>query len=321
MLHPMKELGVVKLTPTLIALSGAVALVLLIACVNVANLLLAQSSARRQEFAVRSALGASRPRLAGQVLCEGFVIAVIGGVAGLGVAWAGTSAMASVLPGSIALAPFRDAGAGIRLDPWMLGFTALVSVVTGLLFSLAPIAGLRAPDLKAAGGRTTTGRLSHLRTALVATEVALALVVLVAAGLMTKSLARLVRIDSGLDSANVLVLEMTLPQPDNFGPPIRRSFCSDVVERAGSVPGVLAVGAISHLPLSGANSIRSFSIEGKTPAPGQNLVGVVPPDVSGVLQGHGHPHPEGTRLRCPRCHRHARRGHHQRGNGEAVLAG
>ena len=80
-----------QLRPTLIALSGAVALVLLIACVNVANLLLAQSSARRQEFAVRSALGASRPRLAGQVLCEGFVIAVIGGVAGLGVAWAGTT--------------------------------------------------------------------------------------------------------------------------------------------------------------------------------------------------------------------------------------
>ena len=270
MLHPMKELGVVKLTPTLIALSGAVALVLLIACVNVANLLLAQSSARRQEFAVRSALGASRPRLAGQVLCEGFVIAVIGGIAGLGVAWAGTRAMASVLPGSIAFAPFRDAGAGIRLDPWMLGFTALVSVVTGLLFSLAPIAGLRGPDLKAAGGRTTTGRLSHLRTALVAIEVALALVVLVAAGLMTKSLARLASIDPGLDSASVLVLEMTLPQPDNFGPPIRRNFCDDVVERAGSVPGVLAVGAISHLPLSGANSIRSFSIEGKTLPPGQN---------------------------------------------------
>ncbi len=96
-LHPMKELGVVQLTPTLVALSGAVALVLLIACVNVANLLLAQSSARRQEFAVRSALGASRPRLAGQVLCEGFVLAVIGGVAGLFVAWAGTRAMANVL--------------------------------------------------------------------------------------------------------------------------------------------------------------------------------------------------------------------------------
>jgi putative ABC transport system permease protein len=270
MLHPMRELGVVKLTPTLIALSGAVALVLLIACVNVANLLLAQSSARRQEFAVRSALGASRPRLAGQVLCEGFVIAVIGGIAGLGVAWAGTSAMASVLPGSIALAPFRDAGAGIRLDPWMLGFTALISVVTGVLFSLAPIAGLRAPDLKVAGNRSATAGRSRVRTLLVAIEVALALVVLVAAGLMTKSLAKLVRIDSGFDSANVLVLEMTLPQPDNFGPPIRRSFCNDVVDRAGSVPGVLAVGAISHLPLSGANSIRSFSIEGKTPAPGQN---------------------------------------------------
>ena len=89
-------------------------------------------------------------------------------------------------------APFRDAAAGIGLDPWVLGFTALVSVMTGLLFSLAPIAGLRRPDLKAAGNRSTTGRFTHVRSALVAIEVALALVVLVAAGLMIKSLARLV---------------------------------------------------------------------------------------------------------------------------------
>jgi predicted permease len=269
-LTPMSELGVVQLKPTLMALSGAVALVLLIACVNVANLLLAQSSARRQEFAVRSALGASRLRLAGQVLCEGLVIAIIGGVTGLGVAWAGTSAMASVLPRSIVFAPFRDAAAGIRLDPWVLAFTALVSVTTGLLFSLAPIAGLRRPDLKVAGNRSTTGRLSHLRAGLVAIEVALALVVLVAAGLMIKSLTKLLSIDPGLNSANVLVLEMALPQPDFYGPPIRTNFCSDVQERVGTLPGILTVGAISHLPLSGANAGRGFSIEGRTLPPGEN---------------------------------------------------
>ena len=269
-LTPMNALGVVQLRPTLFALSGAVALVLLIACVNVANLLLAQSFARRQEFAVRSALGASRPRLASQVLCEGFVIAVVGGIAGLGVAWAGTTSIATVLPRSIAVAPFRDATAGIRLDPWILGFTALVSVTTGLLFSLAPIAGLRRSDLKAGGDRRTTGRLSHVRTALVAIEVALALVVLVAAALMVKSLVRLVGIDSGLDSANVLVMEMTLPQPEFFGAPIRKNFCGDVIERVGALPGVLSVGAISHLPLGGSNANRGFSIEGKTLPQGQS---------------------------------------------------
>ena len=269
-LTPMSEFGVVQLKPTLIALSGAVALVLLIACVNVANLLLAQSSARRQEFAVRSALGASRLRLAGQVLSEGFVIAVIGGGTGLAVAWAGTSAIAGVLPRSIVFAPFRDAGAGIRLDPWVLGFTALVSVMTGLVFSLAPIAGLRRPDLKAAGDRSTTGRLTHVRTALVAIEVALALVVLVAAGLMIKSLVRLVSINPGLDPARVLVLEMALPQPDFYGPPVRRNFCGEVTDRVATLPGVLSAGAVSHLPLSGANAGRSFSIEGKTMPPGEN---------------------------------------------------
>jgi predicted permease len=269
-LTPMSELGVVQLTPTLIALSGAVALVLLIACVNVANLLLAQASARRQEFAVRSALGASRLRLAGQVLSEGLVIAVTGGIAGLGVAWAGTSVINGVLPRSIVFAPFRDAGAGIRLDPWVLAFTALVSVMTGLLFSLAPIAGIRRPDLKSAGDRSTTGRLTHLRTALVATEVALALVVLVAAGLMIKSLVRLVSIDPGLDPANVLVLEMALPQPDFYGPPVRKTFCTDVTRRVAPLPGVVSVGAISHLPLSGANAGRGFTIDGKTLPPGEN---------------------------------------------------
>jgi putative ABC transport system permease protein len=269
-LTPMKEFGVLQLRPTLIAVSGAVALVLVIACVNVANLLLAHSSSRRQEFAVRSALGASRLRLAGQVICEGLVIAVLGGIAGLGVAWGGTQLLAGVLPPSIVFAPFRDASAGIHLDPWVLGFTAAVSLATGLLFSLAPIAGLSRTGLKAAGDRSSTGRLTILRSALVATEVALALIVLVAAGLMIKSLARLVSIDPGLDPSNVIIVGMSLPQPDFYGPPIRKNFCADVTDRVGSLPGVLSTGAISHLPLSGANAGRGFAIEGRTMPPGEN---------------------------------------------------
>jgi putative ABC transport system permease protein len=269
-LTPMKDLGVAQLRPTFIALGGAVALILAIACLNVANLLLAQSSSRRQEFAVRSALGASRSRLAGQVVCEGVVVAVMGGVAGLGVAWAGTRLLSGVLPRSILFAPFRDGAAGVTLDPAVLGFTAGVAILTGLLFSLAPIAGLRRLDFRASGDRGATGRLTHIRSALVAIEVALALVILVAAGLMTKSLAKLVSINPGLDLENVLLVEMALPQPDFYGPPVRKNFCNDVTERVGSLPGVISAGAISHVPLSGANAGRGFSIDGKVLPPGDN---------------------------------------------------
>jgi predicted permease len=272
-LTPMNELGVRALRPTLLALSGAVAFVLLIACVNVANLLLAQASSRRQEFAVRAALGASRWRIARQLVAEGLAIAILGGAAGLAVAWGATSLLEGVLPPSIVFAPFRDAGNGIRLDPWALGFTFGIAVLTGLLFSLAPIAGLKrgaAADLKGAGNRSVTGGLTAVRGTLVAAEVALALVVLVAAGLMVKSLQRLVNVDPGLEPHSVIVLGMTLPQADFYGPPERQHYCEQVTERVGSLPGVLSVGAISHLPLSGANAGRGFSIEGRVFPPGQN---------------------------------------------------
>jgi putative ABC transport system permease protein len=268
---PMRDLGVAMLRPTLVALSGAVVIVLLIACVNVANLLLAQSSSRRQEFAVRAALGASRARLAGQLLAESLVIAFAGGAAGLAVAWGGTALLAGVLPPSIVNAPFRDAAGGITIDPVVLVFTASVAVLTGLLFGLAPLATVRRnADLRAGGTRSVTGRMNALRASLVAIEVALALVVLVGAGLMVKSLMRMFGNDPGLDPRNVLVVTMSLPQPDFYGPPIRKTFCNEVTDRVGSLPGVVAAGAISHLPLSGANAGRSFSIDGRTMPPGQN---------------------------------------------------
>jgi putative ABC transport system permease protein len=255
----------------LIALTGAVALVLAIACVNVANLLLAQASARRQEFAVRAALGASRWRMARQLVAEGLVIAIGGGAGGLVTAWAATRLIEGVLPGSIVFAPFRDAGNGIRMDGSILAFTFAISVATGLLFSLAPIAGhtwTAAADLKASASRGSTGRLTPLRTALVMTEVALAMIVLTAAGLMIKSLTRLIAVDPGLDPRRVLLVTMTLPQPDFYGPPVRERFCVDVADRVGVLPGVTAVGAISHLPLSGSSAGRGFAIEGRTFPPG-----------------------------------------------------
>jgi putative ABC transport system permease protein len=125
---------------------------------------------------------------------------------------------------------------------------------------------LKRPDLKAGGSRSATGRV---RTALVAIEVALALVVLVAAGLMIKSLSKLVTVDPGLDPENVLMATIALPQPDFYGPPVRPRFCIDAIDRVSALPGVLTVGAISHVPLSGANAGRAFTVEGLTLPPGQ----------------------------------------------------
>jgi len=267
---PMTDQGLQQLRPTLLALMGAVALVLAIACVNVANLLLAQSTARGREFAIRAAIGASRGRLAAQMMTEALIIAALGGAAGVAVALGCTRLLAELLRGTIGAVPFRDVEA-IHVDRLVLAFTAGLSLLTGLVFGLAPIAGLRrGSDLKASGDRGTTGRMTVMRGVLVGTEVALALIVLVGAGLMVKSLVKLLRNDPGLDPSNVLVVTMSLPQPDFYGPPVRKTFCDAVTERVGSLPGVRAVGAISHLPLTGMNAGRSFSIEGKTPPPGEN---------------------------------------------------
>jgi putative ABC transport system permease protein len=267
---PMGDHGVQELRPTLFALTGAVALVLAIACVNVANLLLAQSTARRREFGIRAALGASRSRLAAQMLTEALIIAALGGAAGVAVAVGCTRLLADLLPGTVGTVPFRDV-ADIHVDRVVLAFTSGLSLLTGLLFGLAPIVGLRrGSDLKASGDRGATGRMTLMQGVLVGTEVALALIVLVGAGLMVKSLMKLLDNDPGLDSSSVLVVTMSLPQPDFYGPPVRQTFCSAVTDRVGSLPGVLAVGAISHLPLTGQNAGRLLAIDGQTLPPGEN---------------------------------------------------
>jgi len=262
---PMSELGVAYLKPTLYALLGAVILVLLIACVNVANLLLAQSAVRQREFAVRAALGAGRARIASQLLAEGLVLAGLGGVVGLGLAVIGTSLLEATLPPAIRLAPFREAG-GPPLDPSVLAFTFGIATFTGILFSLAPLAGLvRAePELsmRAAGDRGSTARFGGMRGALVGVEVALAVVVLAGAGLMIRSMERLLAEDPGLDASNVLLMDIALPQDDFYGPAQRSTFCADLDRELSAVPGVVQSGAISHLPLSGANAGRGLTIEG-----------------------------------------------------------
>ena len=272
---PMAALGVEPLRPTLLALVGAVAFVLLIACVNVANLMLAQAAVRRREFAIRAALGAAGARLASQLLAEGLLLAAAGGAAGLLLAWLGTTLLAESLPPAIRFAPFRDAQA-IAPDVRVLLFTSASAIFTGLLFSLAPMLEMTrlrpGSTLKAAGDRGGTSRLRNLRHALVALEVALAIVVLFGAGLMVKSMGRLVSVDPGLDPHGVLLMDVTLPQADTYGPPQRGTFCADLERELAALPGVRSIGAISHLPLSGANAGRGVTIEGRpVPAPDQGV--------------------------------------------------
>jgi putative ABC transport system permease protein len=271
----MADLGVEQLRPTLMALLGAVAFVLLIACVNVANLLLAQASVRQREFAIRVALGAGRGRLASQLLAEGLILAVAGGAAGAWFAWMGIRLMSGSYPAAIQFAPFRD-GSAVALDGRVLAFTSAIAIITGVLFSLAPMLGAMrtrpGATLKAAGDRGGTARLRMLRHGLVAMEVALAVVVLVAAGLMIKSVARLLSVDPGLAPRHVLVMDIALPQGDTYGAPERASFCHDVERELVRLPGVRSTGAISHLPLSGANAGRGLTIEGRPLPPGEEGV-------------------------------------------------
>jgi putative ABC transport system permease protein len=265
---PLSDEGVAQLRPTLQALFGAVGLVLLIACVNVANLLLAQTAARRREFVVRSALGASRARLGRQLLAEGLLLAGGGAALGVFVASAATAALAQSLPPSIALAPFRVSTIGLNVA--VLSFTAAIGVAAGVLFSLAPIFGLgrtNVSELLKSGGRAGTSRSAFARAALVGAEIALALIVLAGAGLMIKSVMRLTGVAPGLDPRNVLVLSVALPQPDFYGPPVRTSFCADLQREVASLPGVRSVGAMSQMPLEGAGASRGFEIDGRA-APG-----------------------------------------------------
>ena len=273
----MSDLGVSFMRPTILTIFGAVGLVLLIACVNIANLLLARAGARGREFGIRSALGAGRGRLASQLLAEGLVLAIAGGVAGVALAIAGTAVLADVVPAWIRFAPFRQVDT-TPLHPPVLLFTFVAAILTGVLFSIAPLATVagEAPSgaLRAGGERGVSTRTSAIRTALVGLEVSLAIIVLAGAGLMIKSIDRLLRVDPGLDPAGVVVMNLALPQPDFYGPAVRSQFCGDLDREVSKLPGVVHAGAISHLPFSGANAGRGIVVEGR-PVP-------TPDDVAGA---------------------------------------
>jgi putative ABC transport system permease protein len=268
---PMGAFGTENLRSTITALLAAVGFVLLIACVNIANLLLARGAVRQKEFALRRALGAAGSRIARQLLTESLLLALLGGACGLALAVWSTSLLPAVLPENLDL-PLRQIDA-ISVDRRVLGFTLLVSCLAGILFGLAPaVSALRgdvSEPLKEGGRGSTSGGGRRLRHALVASEVALALVVLSGAGLMIESMSRLLGVDPGFNPKNVLTMAMSLPQEDLYnGPPGHPRFCQDLDDHVSAIPGVTAVGAVAHLPMRG-DAGRAFAIEGQPdPGPG-----------------------------------------------------
>jgi putative ABC transport system permease protein len=255
---PMLDELVGKLRPALWVLLGAVAFVLLIACVNVANLLLARAGAREKEFAVRSALGARRGRLVRQLITESLLLALIGSA--LGLALASTCVRVFVGFGPPDIPRLNEIG----LDWRVAGFSLFVSILTGLVFGLAPALQASRPDLQDAlkeGGRGSTSGRHRLRNVLVISEVAIALVLLVGAGLMIKSFGRLLDLDLGFRTDKILTMRLSLPETKYKDDPQQADFYRKLLERVRGLPGVASASVISHLPLSGSYSSGTTAVE------------------------------------------------------------
>jgi putative ABC transport system permease protein len=264
-LESLHDSFVGDLRPALLLLAGAVVLVLLIACANVANLLLARAGNRAKEIAVRGALGAQRGRIVRQLLTESVLLAVCGGALGIVLAYAGVRGLVATLPANV---PRADE---IRVDGIVLGFTALLAVATGLLFGLAPAWRTSRADVQETlreSGRGTPGPAHHrTRNALVVGQVSLALILLVGAGLLLRSFVRVMAADAGFRPEGVLTA--SVPLPDSRFPDEKRRAAAvrQVVERLRGLPGVTAASAA--LPLLGGWQ-SSFRVEGRPdPLPGQ----------------------------------------------------
>ncbi|MBO0726597.1 MAG: ABC transporter permease [Blastocatellia bacterium] len=255
--------------PALIVLLVAVGFVLLIACANIANLLLSRSAARYREIAVRAALGAGRGRIVRQLLTESVLLAVAGGVFGLYFAWLSFSFLKQIVPDGMAL------NAGVRIDARVFGFTLLLSLLTGIVFGLAP--SLQAAKvnlneaLKQGGGRAGTGfKHRRLRSALVVVEIALALVLLSGAGLLIQAFLRLRALDIGVNPENTLTLRTVLPRNKYGELPKRAAFYQQALERVRALPGVVSAGYTTAAPLTWKGGTNSFTVEGRAQGPGQD---------------------------------------------------
>lgn len=262
-LVPLQEQIVGDIKPTLLILQGAVIFVLLIACANVANLFLARTAGRRRELAMRKALGASRRRLIRQLLTENILLALIGAALGLVVAMLAIKLLAAINPGN--LPRLKEVG----LDSSLLLFTLGIAVLTGIAVGLAPALLSSRVDLNEAlkeSGRSATPSLRRhrLRSLIVVVEVALALMLLISAGLLIQSFIRLRNVNPGFDARNVLTMQISLPRSKYAEPAAQADFFKRLIERVGVLPGAQSVGVVNYLPLAGGNIRFYFNVEGRT---------------------------------------------------------
>jgi len=256
---PLKEQLVGNLRVLLLILLGAVGLVLLIACANVANLLLARAASRQKEMAVRTAMGASRARLVRQLLTESLLLAALGGSLAVLLAIWGIDLLLAISPASI---PRKYE---ITVDGAALAFTFIVALITGVLFGLAPafqVSRFNLNETLKEGARGSTGSRNRLRSLLVIAEVALSLVLLISAGLLIRSFARLTSIDAGFNPQKVAAMSLSLSSSHyDFGDK-QADFFKQVLDHMKAIPGAQSVGAVSELPLSGGEEIDQFTVEG-----------------------------------------------------------
>ncbi|HWA95198.1 MAG TPA: ABC transporter permease [Terracidiphilus sp.] len=271
MVIPLSREIVGKSREMLLVLLGAVGIVLLIACANAANLLLARASARQREIAVRLAMGALRRRVVRQLLTESLILSLTGGLLGLVLAFGGVKALVALLPAGFPRA--HD----IHVNAIVFGFTFLVSFATGVIFGLAPAMQASHIDPKEGlqkGGRgSTAGRHQNgLRSALVIAEVSMACVLLIGAGLMLRSFLNQLYLNPGFDEEHVLTASLSLPHAVYKNGEQVAHFYEELVRKLNAQPGVVAAGAGSDLPWTGYDeNIGGFTIEGKKPAPGQEF--------------------------------------------------
>ena len=283
---PLKERVVGDTRLAVVVLMTGVGFVLLIACANVAHMLLARAATRRREVAVRLAIGATRLQIVRQFLVESLLLAGLGAAGGVGLAALGVRALVALAP------PDLPRVADIQLDVAVLIFTTAVSLAAGLVFGLVPaLQSARPPlgeDLKSGRGASADRRQSTLRDLLMASEIALSLVLLAGAGLMVRSMASLQAIDPGFDTRGLLALSVSVQGTPHGEPSRRAPFFTELAGRLAALPDVSSVSAINHLPIKGDLWTRSFAIAGRPPSrPGEGpgaVYRVVLPDYFGTMR-------------------------------------